>query len=113
MKLVITGLALICILFGLISMVTPIPGGTFLIAGGLTVLICTSPTAQYCLMWIRSRLNWVNSLMFWLEKKVGVRVSVVGKALGKTHPPQAGITVGHRAFVERNIDHNKVGGKSV
>lgn len=107
MKVVITGLALICILFGLISMVTPIPGGTFLIAGGLTVLICTSPTAQYCLMWVRSRLNGVNSLMFWLERKVGVRVAVVGKALSKTHPPQAGTTVGHRAFVERNIYQNK------
>ncbi len=100
MKIVINILAVICILFGIVSMVTPIPGGTILIAGGLTMLICSSPSAQYCLMWIRSRVNWVNKLIFWLEAKVGARVKVVGTALGKTHPPEGDLKISHRAFVK-------------
>lgn len=102
MKAVISAIALVCILIGLISMVTPIPGGTALIAGGLTMLICSNPSAQYCLMWLRSRLRWVNGLMFWLETKVGKRITVVGTALAKTHPPEEGTILSHRAFIREH-----------
>ena len=67
-------------------MVTPIPGGTFLIAGGLTTLICTSPRARLCLRFFRSRFGFLDKLFVWLENKVGTRVAVVGNALRKTRP---------------------------
>jgi len=86
-------------------MVTPIPGGTLLIAGGLTALICTSPTARYCLMWIRSRVNWFNKLMFWLEAKVGSRIKTMGVALGKTRPSEVDATsMSHREFVRTELE---------
>ena len=85
-NLVISFFSVIIIFFGLISMVTPIPGGTILIASGLTALICSSPTARYRLMRIRSKVNWFNKVFFWLEQKVGGKVKFVGVALSKTHP---------------------------
>lgn len=100
MKTMISVLALVCILVGLVSMITPIPGGIVLVAVGLTMLICINPSAQYCLMWIRSRVSWVNKLMYWLEAKVGNRISVVGVAFAKTHPPEANLILSHRAFIQ-------------
>jgi len=105
MNLIISFLAMLSILFGMVSMVTPIPGGTILIAGGLTALICSSPSARYCLMWVRSRVNWFNKLIFWLEKEVGSRIKIIGVALGKTHPSE-GIynSVSHREFVSNELE---------
>lgn len=101
MKLIISFLAMVSILLGLISMVTPIPGGTLLIAGGLTALICSSPSARFCIMWIRARINWFNRLIFWLEEKVGTRIKIIGTALNKTRPPEdVATTLSHREFVK-------------
>lgn len=88
MNLIISFVSVIVIFFGLISMVTPIPGGTLLIATGLTALICSSPAARYRLMRIRSKVNWFNKLFFWLEQKVGGKVKFVGVALSKTRPQE-------------------------
>ena len=104
MKTVISVLAVILILVGLISMVTPIPGGAILISGGLTMLICASPSAQYCIMWIRAKVNWINKLVAWLEKTIGPRVKVVGVALGKTQPPEDGVILSHRDLLRNNIN---------
>jgi len=105
MKFFVSFLAMLSILFGLVSMLTPIPGGTILIAGGLTTLICSSPSARYCLMWIRARVSWFNKLIFWLEKKVGVRIKIIGAALGKTHPPEDTTTLlSHQEFVRNELD---------
>ena len=100
MRTLINILAAMSILLGLVSIVTPIPGGTILIAGGLTAMICVSPTAQFCLMWLRSRVSWINKLVFFLEHKVGTRIELVGTALGKTHPCQVGSTLSHREFID-------------
>lgn len=72
------------------------------------MLICSSPSAQYCLMWARSRVRWVNKLMFWLEGKVGNRIKVVGVALAKTHPPENSVMVSHKAFIQE-LSANKQG----
>jgi len=105
MKFVVSFLAMISILFGMISMVTPIPGGTILIAGGLTALICSSPSARFCLMWVRSRVNWFNKLIYWLEEKVGSRIKIIGVALGKTHPPEGVSTpISHREFINNELE---------
>jgi hypothetical protein len=107
MSLIISALAIISILFGMVSMVTPIPGGTILIAGGVTALICSSPSAQYCVMWIRSRVNWFNKVLFWLQSKVGNKIKVLGIALSKTIPPEdVDPNLTHSDFVKERIDNN-------
>ncbi len=83
---ILSVLSSILVLIGVVSMVTPIPGGTFLIAGGLTALICTSPRARLCLRHARGRFGFFDKTFLWLEKMVGERVPVVGNALRKTRP---------------------------
>lgn len=69
-------------------MVTPIPGGFFVIAGSVTLLICSSSRAQSCLKYFRSHASWLNKIFFWLEQKIGTRISVVGNALKRTQPDE-------------------------
>lgn len=83
---IISIVASLVFLFGLVSMVTPIPGGTFLIAGSLTALICSSPLARRCLQVMRTKINWFNKSVFWIEAKVGNRIGIVGRALKQTRP---------------------------
>jgi hypothetical protein len=83
---IISIVASVVLLFGLVSMVTPIPGGTFLIAGSLTALICSSPFARRCLQVLRTKLNWLNKGILWIEEKAGDRIGVVGRALRQTRP---------------------------
>ncbi len=85
-NLVLSIFASIGLLFGIVSMATPIPGGTVIIAASITLLICTSPRAQGCLKFFRARAKWLNSAFYWLENKVGDRISIVGNALKRTHP---------------------------
>jgi hypothetical protein len=83
---IISIVASVVLLFGLVSMVTPIPGGTFLIAGSLTALICSSPFARRCLQVMRTKMNWLNKGILWVEAKVGDRIGIVGRALRQTRP---------------------------
>jgi len=85
-NVIISIFASLVLLIGLVSMVTPIPGGTVLIAGSLTALICSSPLARRCLQVMRSKINWFNKSIFWIEAKVGDRIGIVGRALRKTRP---------------------------
>ncbi len=84
-------------------MVTPIPGGTLFIAGGLTALICSSPTARFCLQWTRTRVGWLNKVLFWLEDKVGTRIEVIGNALKQTHPlpGEEGRSLTHTEYLKK------------
>jgi hypothetical protein len=85
-NVIISIFASLVLLIGLVSMVTPIPGGTVLIAGSLTALICSSPFARRCLQVMRTEINWLNKGILWIEKKVGDRIGIVGRALGQTRP---------------------------
>lgn len=75
MRLIFLTLAIIMLLAGLISMVTPLPGGTLLIAGGCALLICTSKRAARWIKVIRANKVWVNKPMTWMENKMGARLS--------------------------------------
>lgn len=83
---IISIIASLVLLFGLVSIVTPIPGGTFLIAGSLTALICSSPLARRCIQVMRTKMNWLNKGILWVEAKVGDRIGIVGRALRQTRP---------------------------
>ncbi len=89
LNLIISIFASILVLIGLASMVTPIPGGIIMISGGLTTLICSSPRAQFCIRFIRTRTAWFNKAFFWLEGKMGKRVKIIGDALAKTRPEKS------------------------
>lgn len=84
--LILSIVSFILLLAGLISMVTPIPGGTLLIAFSLATLICTSPLAQRCLRAFRSRFGWLNRAIYWVENKVGTRIQFISSALKQTRP---------------------------
>lgn len=86
LKIILSLLASVLLLLGLISMVTPIPGGTIMIAVSLTTLICTSPRAQAFLRYLRSRIDTLNRIFNWLEEKVGKQIAFIGDALSRTRP---------------------------
>ena len=85
-NLILTIIALIALTIGLVSMLTPIPGGTALIAFSLTSLICTSPKARSFIKYLRVKFSLINKLFFTLEEKVGTRIKFIGDALKLTQP---------------------------
>jgi len=85
-NLLVTFTSLVILLIGVLSMVTPIPGGIFMIAISISTLICSNARAQRIMKQLRTRYSRFNKMVFWLEKKVGGRVKFIGIALGKTHP---------------------------
>ena len=79
-------ISLVVLVIGIVSMVTPIPGGTFMIAISISTLICSNARAQRIMQQLRTKYNAFNKVIFWLEKKVGGRVKFIGIALEKTRP---------------------------
>ncbi len=87
MKVILTKIAAAFLfVLGLVSLVSPIPGAFIFLACSLTLTISVSTYAQYCVQWIRSRIAWINNFLFWLEKKTGDRIKMIGNTLPKTHP---------------------------
>lgn len=87
MKIIITKIAAVALFFlGLISLVSPIPGAFIFLACSLTLSISVSTYAQFCVQWVRSRVSFINKFLFWLEKKTGDRIKMIGDTLPKTHP---------------------------
>ena len=85
-NLIITILAIPVFLMGLVSMVTPIPGGAIMIAFSLTALICTNPWTRRCLQILRTRFKYLDKSILWIENKIGDRIAIVGNALRQTRP---------------------------
>ena len=83
MKFLMMALAIVLIVFGLLSWVTPIPGGTALIAAGLGILICTSEKAAQFLMICRTRFGRLDRIITWIEGRVPARL---GQAIRRTRP---------------------------
>lgn len=65
----------ILLLLGLMSMLTPIPGGTLAIATGAGLVICASQTAADMLKNYRIKYSRLNGVITWLENKMGQRLS--------------------------------------
>ena len=85
-NLLISILAFIVLLIGIVSMMTPFPGGILLVAGSISVLICSNSKVQQCIRHARTKYHRFNRFMFWLENKVGIKIKFIGTALQKTHP---------------------------
>ena len=73
----------VLLLMGAVSMLTPIPGATFMLAGGMVILICASPLFRLCMQALRTRFRFFNRMMSWMEEKTGERL---GGALRLTQP---------------------------
>ena len=78
------------LLMGTISMVTPIPGGTFMLAAGSVLLICASPWFRRCLQILRTRFGLFNRIMTWMENKMGDRIGGVLKLTQPGYDPKPG-----------------------
>ena len=83
MRIIVLVAGSILLLFGMISMVTPIPGGTLLITVGAGMIICSSETAARYIQACRTKSNRVDKIISWLENKIGERLSA---PLRRTRP---------------------------
>ena len=83
MRIIVLVAGSILLVFGLISMVTPIPGGTLLITVGAGMIICSSETAARYIQACRSKFDRVDKIITWLENKIGERLSA---PLRRTRP---------------------------
>ena len=77
-------IAILLLVFGAVSMLTPVPGGTVAIAFALVLLICTSERFARAVRNLRVRTPRVNAVMTWLEDRAGQRM---GQILRTTRPP--------------------------
>jgi len=75
MRIIILVTGSILLLVGVISMVTPIPGGTLLIAAGGAMVICSSKRAEKFIRICRSRFGLLNKALLWIETRLGERLS--------------------------------------
>jgi len=73
----------ILLFLGVLSMVTPIPGGTLFIAIGAGMVICSSSTAARYIQSCRTKFNRFNTAVTWLENKIGDNLS---EPLRRTRP---------------------------
>ena len=78
------------LLLGTVSMVTPIPGGTFMLASGSVLLICSSPWFRRCLQFLREKFNRFNRLMSWMENKMPEKLGGVLKLTQPGYVPKPG-----------------------
>ena len=83
MRIVILTTGTVLLVLGLISMVTPIPGGTLLITVGVGMVICSSDTATRYIRNCRTKYARLDKSMSWLENKMGERLSA---PLKRTRP---------------------------
>lgn len=75
----------VLLLVGLLSMVTPIPGGVLAITVGAGMILCASPAATAYLKACRIKYARLNKYVSWIENKMGERLS---KALRQTRPDE-------------------------
>ena len=68
-------LAYVLLALGLVSMFSPLPGATLLIAAGCALLICTSERAANFIRKTRGKYTWINGFMTWIENKLGEKLS--------------------------------------
>ena len=85
---VLTIIASIALILGIISLVTPVPGGLFVISISLTALICVNSKAQSCVRYFRTKSKFTNKVVGLLQRKVGSRIHFIGDALQRTEPPE-------------------------
>lgn len=74
-RMAMTALGSLLLIIGLLSMFTPIPGVTLLIAVACTLLICSSARMARMLRRGRARFGWLHSGLSWIEEKISPRLT--------------------------------------
>ena len=80
MRIPILIIGSIILLVGIVSLVTPMRGGTLLIAAGAGMVLCTSDAANRYLTKCRAKYDRLNRAVGWLENKMGDRLGAPLKA---------------------------------
>ena len=80
MRILILVLGSVILLLGIVSLVTPMPGGTILITAGAGMILCTSETAARYFKKCRAKYDRLNRAVGWLENKMGDRFGAPLKA---------------------------------
>ncbi len=78
------------VLLGAISMVTPIPGATFMLALGSVLLICSSPRFRVWLQSCRAKSPRFDKLLLFMERKAGARLGGILKLTRPGYEPRPG-----------------------
>ena len=73
MRILTLILGSVILLVGVVHFISPIPGGTFVIALGASMILCNSKTAARYLKKYRSGSERLNRAIIWLETKIGDR----------------------------------------
>ena len=81
---------ILLLILGTISMVSPIPGGVFMLSFGSVLLICSSPWFRRCLQFLRTRFSRFNKVMMWMENKMGRKIGDILKLTQPGYKPQPG-----------------------
>jgi len=85
-NILLTIVAVILLLVGVISMITPFPGSVLIIAMSMSLLVCSNSKAQSCVRYVRTKNNRFDKGVFWMEEKVGTKIDFIGRALKNTRP---------------------------
>ena len=88
MRIVMLVTGSLLLFLGVVSMVSPIPGGTLLITVGGGMIICSSTAAANFVQVCRVKYKRVNKVMTWLEDKMGEKMSA---PLRRTRPLESGL----------------------
>lgn len=83
MRTILFLVAIILLVLGVISWLTPIPGGTIALATGLALLICTSERTARFIAGCRTRFPRFNAVICFIENKVPAKLS---EPLMRTRP---------------------------
>ena len=89
---ILSVVALILLILGILSLVSPIPGGLLVISFSVTTLICVNAKAQACVLYLRSKYGFINKIFTFLQNKIGSRIHFVGDALSRTEPKEKSVS---------------------
>ncbi len=85
-NLLVSVLATFGLLIGMLSMATPIPGGTVLVAVCISILIFTSSLARTAVLGLRANVSWIDKALLWVANAVGHRFRFIRIGLHRTNP---------------------------
>ena len=85
-NLLLTIIASVVLLLAIIATPLPIPGTTLAIALSLTSLIITSPRAKKLIIFLRTKVKFINKSLVFIEIKLAKKFPKVCKILCSTNP---------------------------
>lgn len=84
----VTLLAVLGLLVGLVVLVSPVPLGVVIIAINLALLLCVNPAARQQLQNLRARSHKVNVYLYKFEAKLEARFVFLWRVFVGTRPTQ-------------------------